>query len=294
MTPDNDYPDHLVQAGTGGSSRRALLHRAVTRPAGLVLITGLAAGGGFAAVTGISSASNSAASTSTSTTTTAASTAAPTTTPSAPAGPGGRGGFGRHGGFGGPGGFGGFGGFGRGGGGQGTVTAISGSTLTLRTENGTETVKTTSATKYAKERQSITFAQIKVGDVVRIAAPRPTTATAVPGTGTVTAIGVDVVLPTLGGRVTAVAAGKYTVVGRSGALLTINVSSSTKYYDGTTKSTAAAVKVGSRIVAEGAQDTLTHLKADTVTVLPKLVAGAGKHGPGGWGPWGPGMPSATR
>ncbi len=271
MTPDNEYPDQLVQPGTGGTSRRALLHRAVTRPAGLVLITGLAAGGGFAAVTGISSASNSTA-TNTAASTTAASTAAPTTTPGAPGMPGGHGRFGGH------------GGFGRGGGGQGTVTAISGSTLTLRTENGTETVKTMSTTKYAKERQSITFAQIKVGDVVRIAAPRPTTATAVPGTGTVTATNVDVVLPTLGGRVTAVAAGKYTVVGRSGELLTISVSSSTTYYNGTTKATAATVKVGSRIVAEGARDTLTHLNADTVTVLPKLAAGAGKHGPAGWGP----------
>lgn len=287
MTPDNEYPDRLVQASTGGTSRRALLHRAVSRPAGLMMITGLAAGGGFAAVTGISSASNSPATNTTAASAPATSTAAPTTTPSAPAapgGPGGRGGFGGHGGFGGPGGPGGHGGFGRGGGGDGTVTAINGSTLTLRTENGTETVKTTSTTKYAKERQSTTFSQIKVGDVVRIAALRPTTAAAVPGTGTVTATEIDVVLPTLAGRVTAVAAGKYTVVGRSGELLTISVSSSTRYYDGTTKSTASAVKVGSRIFAEGAQDTLTHLNADTVTVLPKLVAGAGKHGPGGWGP----------
>ena len=255
--------------------------RAVRRPAGLVILTGLAAGGGFAAVTGISDAASS--STSTAPSSTAPSSTAPSSTAKPPAapGPGAGHGWGHRGGPG--------GGFGRGfgggfgfGGAAGTITAINGSTLTLRTENGTETVKTTSTTKYTKERQTFSLAKLRVGDIVRIDAPRPTT-NVTPGTGTVTATQVDVVLPELGGRVTAVAAGQYSLVGPAGQLLTISVDSGTRYYSGQTAGTAAAVKVGSRVVAEGTQDSLTHLKADTVTVLPTNgPPGKGGPGAGGW------------
>lgn len=287
MTSETEPTQSQPTAATTGANR---VRHAVTRPAGLLLITGLAAGGGFAAVSGISSAAPT--STPSSTTATAAPTTGSTATPTAP-GPRGRGGMGL-GGFGAGHGFGGHGFGGHGfGGHEGTVTAVSSSSVTLRTENGTQTVKTTSSTKYTKEQATISRAQIKVGDVVRVQTPRPSkpstappTAppTTTPGSGTVTATGIDVVLPVLVGRVSAVASGQYTLVGRSGQLLTISVNSSTRYYNAATKATSTAVKVGSRVVAEGAQDTLTHLSADTVTVLPTPAAGtAGRHGHGGWG-----------
>ena len=173
--------------------------------------------------------------------------------------------------------------FGHGFGDEGTVTTVSGSTLTLRTENGTETVKTTSSTKYTKEQLTVTFTSIKVGDVVRVQVPRPTSATVTPGTGTVTATQVEVVLPRLSGRVTAVGSDRYTLVGQDGQLVTVTTTGGTRYYNGTTKTTAAAVKVGSRVVAEGSQSSLTALSADTVTVV--TMQGGG-WGPGGWGPGG--------
>ena len=169
-------------------------------------------------------------------------------------------------------------GFGRFGGAGGTITAINGTTLTLRTEQGTETVKTTAKTTYTKERVATTFAQLHVGDVVHVRAPRPTSATAMPGTGTVTATDVDVALPELGGRVTKIDAGTYTLSGRDGQILTVSTTGSTRYYDGSTKTTAASVKVGSYVRAEGAQDSLTHLSADVVGVMTK--PGAGAHGGG--------------
>ena len=53
--------------------------------------------------------------------------------------------------------------------GQGTagnITAISGDTLTLKTLNGVETVKTTSDTMFRREREAAKLADFKVGDTV--------------------------------------------------------------------------------------------------------------------------------
>ena len=245
--------------------------RTATRTTGLVALAGLAAGGAFAAVSGISDASSSTPSTSTTATSATPNPTAGTTWP----------GTNHGGGFDGDRGFGG-GGFG---GGGGTITAINGSTVTLRTEQSTETVKTTSKTTYTKERVATSFAQLHVGDVVRVDAPRPTSATATPGTGTVTATGIDVVQPELTGRVTKIEAGTYTLVGRNGQLETVSTAGSTRYFDGSTKTTAASVKVGSYVVAEGSQDSLTHLSADVVGLLPKPAPGA--HGGGFPGRFGP-------
>src|SRR5215469_2050018 len=67
--------------------------------------------------------------------------------------------------------------FGRGGGGfapafggrgTGTVTGVSGGTITLRTLTGTLTVDTTSATTYTREGKTISLSDIKVNDVVNV------------------------------------------------------------------------------------------------------------------------------
>jgi hypothetical protein len=161
--------------------------------------------------------------------------------------------------------------------------------LLLRTEAGTETVKTSSSTVYTKEMETIAFSQLRVGDIVDVAAGRPTAATSTPGTGTVTATRVEVVLPELSGRVTSIAGGLYTLVGPDGRILTVtSTPGTTRFYRGSSKSTASTVKVGSYIVAEGAQDSLTHLSADTITVIPTSGAagprtgGFAGHGAGDW------------
>lgn len=259
----------------------ARLGRSLSRTAGYVLIGGLAAGGAFAAVTGISAADVTTSGTAivAPAAVSTQSTTAPSTSPAAPfnrPGPGARektggpAGFG-HGGW----------GFGRAG---GTVTAINGTTLTLRTEEGTETVKTTAATTFTKERETLKLSQLHVGDVVRAGVPRPAgtanPGTVTPGTGTVTAERIEVVLPVLTGRVTAVNSGGYTMTGPDGQYLTVTTTSATRYYSGSSTTTAATVKVGTHIVAEGAQDSLTKLTADVVTVAPAPGTGLGKHGPG--------------
>jgi len=90
----------------------------------------------------------------------------------------------------------------------------------------------------------------------------------------VTATKVTIVEPTLFGRVTAIGNGTFTLVGSDGQLLTVTTTGATRYDtvtpggSGPTPATASAVAVGDRVRAEGAQDTLTHLSADLITVGP--------------------------
>jgi hypothetical protein len=158
----------------------------------------------------------------------------------------------------------------------GTITQISGSTLTLRTEQGTETVNTSSATQYTKEHQTISFNDLKVGDVVHVVPDAASAKPATPGTGTVSASRIVVVEPMLFGRVASIDGDTVNLVGRDGRELTVTLTGATKYYNGQQGADRSAVTVGSRILAMGSQDSLTHLTASTVTVLP-----AGAHGAAG-------------
>lgn len=235
--------------------------RFLSRSSRLVLVGGLAAGAGFAAVTGISSATGSS-----STTTNGSNVTTPAPAPEP-------GGHGRHGGFGGERSAGGLQGR-PGSGGGGTITAITGSTLTLRTENGTETVDTSSSTTYSKERQTVSFTTLAVGDVIHVrATPSSNNGSAgatppEPGTGIVNAASVTVVEPTFAGRVSASDNGTYTIVGRDGRQFTVATTATTRYYDGSSPASSSAVVVGDRVMAEGSQDSVAHLTADVISVRP--------------------------
>ncbi len=158
----------------------------------------------------------------------------------------------------------------------GTITAVNGTTLTLRTERGTETVTTTTATTVEDGREKATLADLSLGDVVHIrpvAAPAPGTA----GTGAVAATDVHAVYPQLSGRVTAIAGNAVTLAGRDGATLTVTTGSATKYFNGPgadATTAASAVTVGSHITAWGDQDTATHISADWIDVHPAGAPGA--------------------
>lgn len=229
----------------------------------MVLVGGLTAGVGFGAVTGIASAATGHPSSATS------GSSGRATPPGPPGGP-----------MGGP--MGGPGGPLGGPGGGGTITSISGSTLTLRTLNGTETVETGSSTSYYKEMQTISFSDLATGEVVHVmGAPVSTGSSASksstpaqPGTGTVEAKRITVVEPTFSGRVRSERNGTLTIVGMDGQLLTVETTSSTRYYKGTTKTTSSAVADGTRIVAEGAQSSLSTLSADVIIVAPAPPAPA--------------------
>ena len=121
--------------------------------------------------------------------------AAPGTTQTDPGGPG----FGGPG-FGGPGheGKGRGGDFGRGGFHDITITSISGSNLSLATDDGwTRTIAATSATTITKGGATIALGDLAVGDQIRFSQTKQAD-----GTYTITAI--RVILPSIGGKVSAV------------------------------------------------------------------------------------------
>jgi hypothetical protein len=150
----------------------------------------------------------------------------------------------------GPGGFGpafGPGGFGQVGFRDITISAIDGSNISLKTDDGwTRTVAVTSATTITKGGATIAIGDLAVGDQVRFAQTR-----AADGSYSVTAI--VVVLPTIAGEVTAIDGDTLTVTQPGGATAMIHVGGSTTYQvDGATGA-LSDIKVGSFIVAEGTQ-----------------------------------------
>ncbi|MGH9300481.1 MAG: DUF5666 domain-containing protein, partial [Acidimicrobiales bacterium] len=244
MNHDPHSQDHPSSDNFASSHslRTTRIGRTLTRTSSLVLIGGLATGGAFAAVTGISAAAP---------TSSAPSTSAPTP------------GLGRHG----HGPKAGLDGGRRGHGSGGTITAIKGTTLTLRTENGTEAVDTSSSTTYTREMQTVGFAALKVGDIVHVAALPSTsggsngTTPPSPGTGTINASRVNIVQPRFVGRVASIDNGTYQLVGRDGRLFTVSTTSATRYYNGRSQAGASAVSVGSRVMAEGAKSSSTQMTA---------------------------------
>ena len=160
----------------------------------------------------------------------------------------------------------GFGGFGRGGfGGFGrfgfrdiTITAINGSDLSLKTDDGwTRTITVTSTTTITKGGATITVDDLAVGDQIVFAQDR-----AADGTYTVTAI--KVVLPTVVGEVTAIDGNTITVTQPGGTTATIHVDGDTTYQVNGAAGALSDVKVGSFIAAEGTQRTDGSLDAAAV------------------------------
>jgi hypothetical protein len=148
-----------------------------------------------------------------------------------------------------------------------TITSISGSNLTLKTEDGwTRTIAITSATTITKEGATIGAGDLSVGDEIRFRQNR-----ASDGTFTITAI--DVVLPKVAGTVTAVTADSITVTGRDGTSRTITTTSSTTYRLGRADASRSDVVVGSTILATGNAGTDNAFTATTVTIKAPRIAG---------------------
>ena len=148
-----------------------------------------------------------------------------------------------------------------------TITSISGSNLTLKTEDGwTRTIAITSATTITKEGATIGAGDLSVGDEIRFRQNRA-------GDGTFTIAAIDVVLPKVAGTVTAVTADSITVTGRDGTSRTITTRSSTTYRLGTADANRSDVVVGSTILATGVAGTGNDFTATTVTIKAPRVAG---------------------
>jgi len=171
---------------------------------------------------------------------------------------------------------GGFGGFGRFGFRDITITAINGSDLTLKTDDGwTRTITATSTTTITKGGATITVGDLAVGDQIVFAQDR-----ANDGTYSVTAI--HVVLPSVVGQVTAIDGNTITVTQPGGTTATIHVDGSTTYQVNGAAGALSDVKVGSFIAAEGTQRTDGSLDAAAVRTGDRGVKGpgfpGGRHG----------------
>ena len=170
----------------------------------------------------------------------AASSAPGTTTPSAdpsavPAWGGAKGGLGLR------------GGFGRGGFHDITITAINGSDLSLKTDDGwTRTITVTGTTTITKGGATIALSDLAVGDEILFGQQR-----AADGTYSVTAI--VVVLPTVVGEVTAIDGNTLTITQPGGTTATVHVDGATTYRVNGATGSLSDIKVGSIVAAEGTQ-----------------------------------------
>ena len=150
--------------------------------------------------------------------------------------------------------------------GQITIRAISGSQLSLATEDGwSRTITVTPATVITKGGQPATVGDLKVGDRIRFSQTRNAD-----GSYAITAIVVPT--PVAGGEVTAVGPSSITVKSRGGAPVVITVTDATVYQLGRAPGSKADVKVGVKVIAQGTTsgDTFT---AITVRVSLPDVAG---------------------
>jgi hypothetical protein len=155
------------------------------------------------------------------------------------------------------------------GGQTGTVTRISGSTLTLRTLAGTVTVTTSSSTTFSREEQTVHLNAVKVGDVVAVRGKRGGTAPT--ATSPIAATAITIEVPSVAGRVQSVSGNTVTLVTGNGQLENVILSSSTAYHGVRgAAATRSSLKAGIYIVAEGSQVSLTTLNADDVQVLGTL------------------------
>lgn len=162
-------------------------------------------------------------------------------------------------------------GFGRGFGGI-SISAISGSSISLATADGwTRTITVDSGTTYSRSGVTIALADLAVGDQIGFRQTKETD-------GSFTIDSVAVIPPKLGGEVTAVSGSTITVTQRDGTTGTITVNGSTTYNVAGATAALADVKVGMFLVAEGTKNSDGSLTAATVRAGTQ-----GDHGPGGRG-----------
>jgi hypothetical protein len=149
-----------------------------------------------------------------------------------------------------------------------TITAINGSNLSLKTEDGwTRTIAVTSSTKVTKGDQTIALSDLKVGDSIGFKQTRNDD-----GTYTIDAIGV--LIPQVAGTVSDVTSSGFTLKTRDGTTWTITVTGSTTYALGSANGSKSDVKAGTDVVVSGEKGpTDTSLTAQAVHIRVPVVFG---------------------
>ena len=161
-----------------------------------------------------------------------------------------------------------------------TITAIDGSSLSLKTDDGwTRTISVGSSTTITKGGQTIALGDLKVGDQIVFGETKASD-------GSFTIDQIRVVLPVIGGQVTAVGTDSITVDQRGGGSATIHVGSGTTYrVDGNDGAKLSDVTVGSFVVAEGTLRSDGSLDATVVRAGKNAKAGPGMGPMFRGGPW---------
>jgi hypothetical protein len=148
-----------------------------------------------------------------------------------------------------------------------TIKAISGSNVTLATDDGwTRTIAVTSSVELSKGGQAIAVSDLKVGDQVRFRQTRN-------DDGTYTVQAIAVVVPSVRGTVSDVSATGFKVTTRDGSVWTIAINGSTKYHFGTGTGALADVKNGAVALVQGTSTGDNALTALTVRVAADKAVG---------------------
>ncbi len=148
-----------------------------------------------------------------------------------------------------------------------TIAGISGSNLSLKTQDGwTRTIAVAGTTKITKGGATIGVADLRVGDRIRFRETRNTD-------GTFTIQAIEVVLPSVAGQVTAVTADGFTLKSRNNTTWTIAVTGSTKFMLGGAAGSKADVTVGTQVGVVGTQSADTALTATAVRIEVPRVFG---------------------
>lgn len=155
----------------------------------------------------------------------------------------------------------------RGGFDQITITAIDGSRLSLKTEDGwTRTIVVTSSTAITKGGQSIAVGDLKVGDRIVFRQTRN-------ADGSFSIAAIQVVVPRVAGSVTALSGNGFTLKARDGTTWAVAVTGSTTFSVGSKAGARSDVKVGVDVVVEGTQGSGNTLTALSVHVQVPHVVG---------------------
>lgn len=174
-----------------------------------------------------------------------------------------------------------------------TITAISGSSISLATEDGwTRTVTVDDGTTYTRAGEDLEFGDLAVGDTIGF---RQT----LKDDGSWTIDAIAVILPHVGGEVTAVDGSTVIVEQRDGTSATITIGGDANIVVNGDAAELADIEVGMVLVAEGTENAdgsldATRVKAGDARLRGDGFGGRGFHGPG----FGPGFgdgekPAAT-
>ena len=151
-----------------------------------------------------------------------------------------------------------------------TITSISGTNVTLKTDDGwTRTIAVTDSVKLTKGGQTIALSDLGVGDDVRIQQTRN-------ADGTYTVTGLAVVVPSVQGTVSDVSSSGFKVTNRDGSVWTITVNGSTQYQFGAGTGSLTDVTNGTIVGVQGEKTGDNTLTALTVRVAPDRVSGTVK------------------